>query len=124
MSESQLRIIVADDDDDVRDATIALLATRPEFEVIGSASNGDDALTLARDNPPDVAIIDVRMPGGGEALVTHLRALNAHTAVVAFTAYDDPLVRRRILDAGASAFAIKGATPNLVDVLHAACDAH
>ena len=58
-----IRIIVADDHQVVRTGFAALLETQPDFAVVGTACDGAEAVRMGRDLRPDVALVDVRMPG-------------------------------------------------------------
>ncbi len=58
-----MRIVVADDHEVVRAGFAELLDTRPDFTVVGTASDGAEAVQVCRDLRPDVVLMDVRMPG-------------------------------------------------------------
>ena len=78
------RVLIADDDDDVR----AVLATQlgGEFEVVANARDADEAIALAAEHQPDIAIVDVQMPGGGGPSATRgIRGAAAGTAIVALS---------------------------------------
>ncbi len=60
---AQIRIVVADDHQVVRGGFAALLDTQPDFTVVGTASDGAEAVVLGRELQPDVMLMDVRMPG-------------------------------------------------------------
>ncbi|MDE2700839.1 MAG: response regulator transcription factor, partial [Gemmatimonadota bacterium] len=57
-----IRIVVADDHPVVRDGLIAMLQTQPDFEVIGEAGDGAEALHLVAERTPDVLLLDLEMP--------------------------------------------------------------
>ena len=58
-----MRIVVADDHQVVRDGFAALLDTQPDFTVVGTASDGAEAVRICRELAPDVVLMDIRMPG-------------------------------------------------------------
>ena len=67
MSENgaRVRVLLADDNDAVREVLGQILAQESSIELVGAASNAEQAIELAARHRPDVALIDVRMPGGG-----------------------------------------------------------
>ena len=62
MSPLPVRIVVVDDQEVVRAGFAALLATQPDFTVVGTAADGAEALRVCRERRPDVVLMDVRMP--------------------------------------------------------------
>ena len=111
------RIVVVDDQDVVRAAFEVLLATQPDFAVVGSASDGEQAVRMCRDLAPDVVLMDIRMPGMDGIEATR-RILSAPPAVPAsgrprvliLTTFDLDEHVYDALDAGASGFLLKDAT--------------
>jgi DNA-binding NarL/FixJ family response regulator len=61
----RIRVLVADDEETVRDVLEALLASEPAIDMIGAAADTETAIELACKTLPDVALVDVHMPGGG-----------------------------------------------------------
>ena len=106
------RVIVVDDHRLMVEAVHAALADEPQFELVGGASSGDAALELARAEAPDIALVDLRMPGmSGLECIAALRRAQPHLVVVVLSGNDDPAVVRQALDAGASAFVSKLVDP-------------
>lgn len=109
MSET-IRIVVADDHPVVRDGLVAILSTQADFEIVGEAANGAQAVELVQSLAPDVLLLDLEMPElDGVAVLKQLRANGAKTRAVVFTAFDTD---ERILDAvqaGAQGYLLKGA---------------
>ena len=107
--EGEIRVLLADDEPVVRSAIGALLEADSRFRVIasvGSAAAAADAATSLR---PDLAVIDVRMPGGGGAAITAIRAQSPETVVMVCSSHDDGRTRRSMAQAGAVAYVVKGA---------------
>lgn len=109
-----IRVLVADDHPLARAGLTALLAAEPDIEVVGAAVDGDEALRLAIELQPDVACLDVRMPGRTGIEVT--RALGAATMphpipVLILTTFDVDEYVFGALEAGAAGFLLKDAEP-------------
>lgn len=101
------RIIVIDDAPIVREAVVDLLTTDAAFEVVGVAGDADAAVTLAESHRPDIAIVDVRMPGGGPAATEAIRRVSPGTQVVAYSAHEDREQVLAMVQAGAVAYLSK-----------------
>lgn len=104
-----VRVMIADDDPDVRAALIDLIGDDRTLRLIGSAADTDSAVAMASSEQPDVAVLDVRMPGAGGVHATHeLRRLSPHTIVIGLSSYGDRHTRQAMLGAGAARFLVKG----------------
>ncbi len=110
---TQTRIVVVDDQDVVRAAFEVLLATQPDFAVVGSACDGEQAVRLCRHLRPDVVLMDVRMPGMDGIAATR-RILSEPGGpvprVLILTTFDLDAHVYDALEAGASGFLLKDAT--------------
>ena len=107
-----IRVLIADDDDEVLHAMTALLTSHPAFEVVGTAANGRDAVDRGRATRPDVALIDVRMPeGGGVRAALGIAAVSPCTKIIALSAADDRSAVLEMLRAGAKRYIVKGSLP-------------
>jgi two-component system response regulator DesR len=100
-----IRILLADDENLIRSALASLLAIQDDLEVIAQAASGDEALAMARLHRPDVAVLDLQMPGldgiaVAEALVSELPAC----AALILTSYGRPGHLKRALAAGVRGF--------------------
>lgn len=106
----RIRIVVADDHPVVRDGLVAILSTQADFEVVGEAADGAEAVDQVNALLPDVMLLDLEMPEmDGVAVLKQLKQAGATTRVVVFTAFDTD---DRILDAvqaGAQGYLLKGA---------------
>jgi DNA-binding NarL/FixJ family response regulator len=111
-ARSLVRIVVADDHPIVRDGFAELLSTQPDFDVVGIASDGAEAVSLAIERKPDVVLMDVRMPvmDGIEA-TRQLTALASHAPrVLVLTTFHLDVYVYSALRAGASGFLLKAVT--------------
>jgi response regulator NasT len=112
------RVLVVDDDDEVRE-TLAEMLRAYGFDVVGDAADGSEVAPLAERLSPDVVLMDLRMPntdGITAARQIHRRLPNL--PVVILSAYDDPGLREAGADAGVYCYLIKGCPPGLLrDVL-------
>jgi DNA-binding NarL/FixJ family response regulator len=108
----QVRIVVADDHQVVRAGFAELLDTRPDFTVVGTASDGAEALRLCRELQPDVVLMDVRMPGMDGIEATRQLADLGEIAprVIILTTFDLDEYVYDALRAGASGFLLKDVT--------------
>jgi len=107
-----VRIIVADDHQVVRSGFAALLDTQPDFTVVGTASDGDEAVRTCRELHPDVVLMDVRMPGmDGIEATRQLTAAGADAPrILILTTFDLDEYVYDALRAGASGFLLKDVT--------------
>lgn len=94
----------------VRDGLHAMLNTQPDFQVVGEAVNGAEAVRLAEQLKPDVTLLDLEMPDlDGVAILTQIRAADPQARVIIVTAYDaDERIVQAIV-AGAQGYLLKGA---------------
>ena len=106
---STIRVLVADDEEAVRLALAELVDSDPDMDLVAQVSNTDEAITAALETQPDVALVDVKMPGGGgPRAAREIVAGCPGTRVVALSAYED---RRTVLDmlrAGVVGYLVKG----------------
>jgi len=84
MAENSIPIVIADDHAVLRESLTALLQSQPDFEVVGAAANGEEAVQLVQRHAPQVLVLDLAMPGGDgfEVLRTLERAGNRVASVV------------------------------------------
>jgi two-component system response regulator DesR len=105
-----IRLLIAEDQGMVRGALSALLALEPDFEVVAEVSSGEDVLPAAREATPDVALLDIEMPGmDGIDAAAALRAELPDTTPVILTTFGRPAYLRRAMEAGAAGFLVKDA---------------
>jgi DNA-binding NarL/FixJ family response regulator len=110
-----LRILLADDHAIVRQGVKALIGTQPDMEVIGEADEGASALKMATELLPDVLIIDLSMPKlNGTQATEQIKQTCPGVKILVLTVHEDRGYFRRLLDAGASGYALKQAPAELL----------
>jgi two-component system response regulator DesR len=103
-----IRLLLADDQALVRGALASLLSLEADMTVVGEVGRGDEVVEAARQHQPDVALLDVEMPGlDGIAATAALRAAVPNVRVMIVTTFGRPGYLRRALEAGASGFVVK-----------------
>jgi DNA-binding NarL/FixJ family response regulator len=103
-----LRLLVVDDHEVVREGLVAMLARRPNFQVVAEAGTAADSIELARKFKPDLVIMDVRLPdGSGVEACREIRAEMPDTKVVILTSYPDEEAVFSAIIAGASGYLLK-----------------
>ena len=106
----RIRIMLVDDQAMFREGLRTLLATQPDFEVVGEAADGAEALRLCPAVRPDVVLMDLRMPNlGGVAATRQLRAAHPDVRVLVLTTFDDDEDIFEGLRAGALGYLLKDA---------------
>lgn len=104
------RCVIADDHPAIIDAVSRYLADVDDVDVVARAQNGKEALLLIEEHAPDVAVVDVRMPGvGGIDIARKLGSEGSKTRVILYTGHSDRSLLLEALDAGARGFIVKEA---------------
>ncbi|HIQ06369.1 MAG TPA: response regulator transcription factor [Anaerolineae bacterium] len=110
MNEKIMRVLIADDQPQVRSALRLLLKQEPGIVVVGEASDAEQALELAAEQQPDLVLLDWELPGwDGSAALVGLQAIQPGVVVIALSGR--PEACRAALAAGADAFVSKGDPP-------------
>ncbi len=119
-ADTSVRVLVADDEPALRETLAALFAHEPTLDLIGTAADADEAVNLATTAQPDVALIDVNMPGGGgPRAAREIARLSPRTRVIALSAFEDRSTVLEMLRAGAVGYLVKGtAGEDIVDSIH------
>src|SRR5258707_4497332 len=103
-----VRLLIADDQALVRGALAALLDLEPDLEVVCEVGRGDEVVGAARTSKPDVALLDVEMPGlDGIGAAAALRTAVPGVRVLMVTTFGRPGYLRRAMEAGAAGFVVK-----------------
>jgi DNA-binding NarL/FixJ family response regulator len=104
----KIRVLIADDHAIVREGVKALINLADDMEVVGEAADGRQAIVRAQALEPDVAVMDIAMPGlGGLEATLEIRKLCPRTRILVLSQYDDREYVRRFLKAGVSGYVLK-----------------
>jgi two-component system invasion response regulator UvrY len=104
-----IRILVVDDHELVRIGLRHILADYPALKIVAEAGDGETAIRLNRQVKPDVALLDIHMPGlSGFEVTTRLRQMNPDLGIIILTIHEAAPFPGRLLAAGASAYLTKG----------------
>ena len=120
-----IRILLADDHNIMRDGLRLLLERQPGFEIVGEASDGRQALSLAQEFRPDIAIIDIAMPGlNGIEATRRITEACPQTGVIILSMHFDESYVIRSLKAGARGYLLKdSARADLISAIRAVTQA-
>src|SRR5215470_8597956 len=106
----RIRIVIADDHPVVRVGLQEMLRSQPDFEIVGEATNGVEAVALENQVQPDVVLMDLRMTLlDGAAATAQICAQHAKTAVLVLTSYESNADILRAIEAGAMGYLLKDA---------------
>jgi DNA-binding NarL/FixJ family response regulator len=104
----RIRLVIADDHPVVRAGLHEMLSSQPDFEIVGEASNGVEAVALVQQVQPDVVLMDLRMTLlDGAAATEEICAQHAKTAVLVLTSYESHADILRAIEAGAMGYLLK-----------------
>ncbi|WP_406303489.1 response regulator transcription factor [Streptomyces sp. NBC_00879] len=107
-----IRVLIADDEPMIRAGVRAVLSTVPDIDVVAEAGDGHDAVELSRRHRPQVAVLDIRMPGiNGIEAAAEIRRMVPTTAVVMLTTFGEDDYILQALGGGAAGFLIKSGEP-------------
>jgi DNA-binding NarL/FixJ family response regulator len=103
-----IRLIIADDHPVVRTGLLGMLAEQPDFDVVGEASTGVEAVALTADLGPAVVLMDLRMPEmDGVTAISEIRAQQPEVQILVLTTYDTDADILRAVEAGATGYLLK-----------------
>jgi DNA-binding NarL/FixJ family response regulator len=109
----KITILVIDDHPLFRQGLVDILNLEDDIQVVGQASNGEEGLELIRAIQPEIAIVDVNMPGmNGQALTRTVVAEKIPTRIILLTAYDDEEQKAHAMRMGAAAYCTKDIDPD------------
>lgn len=119
-------IVLADDHGVVRDGLRLLLETHPRFKVVGEADNGREAVRVIADVKPDIAILDISMPGlNGVEATNQIRVMNLSTRVLILSMYSSRRYIAQALRAGARGYLLKDSVGReLIDAVDSVQSGH
>ena len=117
-----LTVLLADDHVLFRQGLALLVREHGDWEIVGEAGNGAEAVALAEAHQPRIAVLDVEMPGmNGIEAARRIRQVSPETRIVALSMYGDMHYQQRMFEAGASAYVLKNeAIADLVEAIQAA----
>lgn len=107
----KIKVIIADDSDFVRDGMRIILQVDEDFDVIGCARNGKEAIEIAKENAPDIFLMDIQMPEMDGIEATKYIVENNLGKVLILTTFDDDELVQNALKNGAKGYLIKNHTP-------------
>src|SRR5262249_47729634 len=120
-NRESIRLVIADDHVLVRQGIRAFLETHADLDIIGEAEDAASAVTLCTREKPDVALVDLVMPGGGITATRDIRAASPSTQVVLLTSFEDAQQILAAVQAGALSCLLKDVDADaLADVLRKA----
>ena len=103
-----IRLLIVDDHEMVREGLKAMLVSEPDFAIVGDAANAEQALALIERLRPDIALLDIRLPGtSGIEVCRTVTASYPETAVIILTTYTDDNLIAQAVQAGARGFILK-----------------
>lgn len=112
-----MRVLLADDHTLVRAGIRRLLESQPDIEVVAEAQDGQECLDLTAIHRPDLALIDLAMPGrNGLDVLIDMRNLFPDTVIVMMSMHADPAYVRTALERGALGFVVKEAAPAELEI--------
>lgn len=120
---TQIRILIVDDHQIVRQGIRSLLSNYSEFDIVGEAGDGATALKQVQRLRPDVTLLDIRLPGeSGLEVLRQIRQAQPEARVLMLTSFDDEEYVLNALRAGAQGFVLKSVSDDmLVQAIHSVC---
>ena len=119
--DQQLRIVIAEDHQTVREGIKMLVNAQPDMIVIGEANDGDAIIKLVRDLEPDLVLMDISMPVmNGLKATKKLRSISADVRILMLTRHSDDGYLRQLIQAGANGYVLKQSAPSeLINAIRA-----
>jgi len=110
-----IRLLIADDHAIVRGGLKQLIALDPDMQVAGEATCGAEVLERLRQQPIDLLLLDLNMPGiSGTDLIARVKAHQPELPILVFSMHNEPLVASRMLKAGANGYITKDCEPDIL----------
>lgn len=115
----KIRVLIADDHPIFRQGVRGILESEPDMDIVAEASDGKQAISLARALAPDVVLVDINMPGvDGVEVARTIKLFLPRTGIIVMTAYDDEEQLFRSIKVGAAGFYLKDVPPHeLIDAI-------
>ncbi|RPI79041.1 MAG: DNA-binding response regulator [Chloroflexi bacterium] len=110
---AKITVLIVDDHAVVRQGIRTFLETNPDLQVTGSAERGEEAIQMAKEHQPDVALVDLVIPGmDGVEITRGIRSVSPRTQVIIFTSFHEDEQIFPAIRAGALSYLLKDARPN------------
>ena len=110
-----IRILIADDHQLLREGIRNFLSLEPDFEIVGEAANGEEAVTQAEALKPDVMLLDINMPkANGIEVASRLKAGCPEVRILALTIHDDQNYMMNMIQSGAAGYLLKDVEPAMM----------
>src|SRR5690242_7697771 len=120
--DEPVRLLLAEDQVMIREALAALLSFEGDIEVVAQVGRGDEVLKAAEATKPDVAVLDIEMPGmDGLTAAAELKRRSPDTKIVILTTFGRPGFLRRAMESGVSAFRSEEHTSELQSHVNLVC---
>ncbi|AKG54030.1 DNA-binding response regulator [Dehalogenimonas sp. WBC-2] len=121
VSEEKIKVLLADDHVIVREGTREMVQRQPDMQVVAEASDGVEAVELAKVYKPDVIVMDISMPNmNGIEATKQIKKILPTTAILVLTAYDSDQYIMALLEAGAAGYLLKNVRGNqLIEAIRA-----
>jgi EAL domain-containing protein (putative c-di-GMP-specific phosphodiesterase class I)/CheY-like chemotaxis protein len=109
-----IRVLIAEDETEVREALASLIGSEPALELTDAVADAEGAIEAATRHRPAVALLDVRMPGGGAMAARGIKHGSPGTSVLALSGSHDRAMVLEMLEAGADGYLVKGDAPDAI----------
>jgi len=104
----KIKVLIVDDQQLVRDGIKALLEIKDDFQIVGTASDGQEAMEMLKKNPTDVMLMDIRMPGlGGIEATRQIRQFDKEIRIIMLTTFNNDDYIVKAIKAGANGYLLK-----------------
>ena len=112
---SLIRVLLVDDHPVVRSGIRSALEKASDIEVIGEASNGEEALRLVEDSPPDVLLLDMELPDiQGTRVAQQIQQSHPKVRILVLSAHDDSVYVKELIELGAAGYLMKEEAPEII----------